>query len=626
MKFFLHEVKLWFKNENSIPKSYEFLLNKVNVVTGDATTGKTSFWSIIDYCLLSNKINIANKIVEKVSWFGIRFTINDKEISIVRKSPIKGAISSEIFYAIGSLPNTPNQNIQITELKSLLDKEFGIKDNLRFSFGKELGKSPFNLSYRYFLLFNCLTEDIIGASKTYFDTTLFGKDEYDKALKHIFNMVIGVNDMENMKALERIGQITKDIAKILGQRTTNTSAEKKFESGIFNLIYKLKQNRLLEYSYDPNSLSDAVDAIDEVILTIKKTADNSKIFAEIDGLNKTKYNLKTQISAIARYRKEYDAYKRNLNKNADSLKPIEFLKKNLTDQLVDSYETTVFIDSLEESLKDIQNALSKKVEEPLNVSGDARELQTQLQTVESKISRLSPIKQNFQTEANKFIALGEVKNAREQFAEIRNRTIKPIDTEKLNELNDEKVRLETEMKTNFEQVKFAMKTALNEGIQRNYNKLKSMPEYIDSRTQFDDTEMTLKLYPEGLSFPIETVGSKSNYMFMHLCFYLGLHEHMITVGQEHVPQFLFIDQPSIPYYSGNDASIGNDDKSKLLDAFSLLNSFIDYIRIDKKNSFQIFMVEHAPKEYWTENSLTNFHTVAEFINGNGLIPTDIYKA
>jgi len=106
---------------------------------------------------------------------------------------------------------------------------------------------------------------------------------------------------------------------------------------------------------------------------------------------------------------------------------------------------------------------------------------------------------------------------------------------------------------------------------------------------------------------------------------LGLHEHMITVGQEHVPQFLFIDQPSIPYYSGNDASIGNDDKSKLIDAFSLLNDFIEYIKTAKRNSFQIFMVEHAPKEYWTENNLNSFHTVAEFINGNGLIPNDIYN-
>ena len=137
--------------------------------------------------------------------------------------------------------------------------------------------------------------------------------------------------------------------------------------------------------------------------------------------------------------------------------------------------------------------------------------------------------------------------------------------------------------------------------------------------------MVLQLQPLSELFPLETVGSKSNYMLMHLSFYLGLHEHMISIGQEHVPQFLFIDQPSIPYYAGNDGK-GNDDKTKLVDAFSLINSFIDYIIKDKDNSFQVLLVEHAPKEYWIDNKLTNFFTVDEFINGKGLIPTKIYNS
>lgn len=113
-------------------------------------------------------------------------------------------------------------------------------------------------------------------------------------------------------------------------------------------------------------------------------------------------------------------------------------------------------------------------------------------------------------------------------------------------------------------------------------------------------------------------------MFMHLCLFLGLHEHMINIAQKHVPQFLFIDQPSIPYYAG-DKKKGNDDEEKLVDAFRLLNSFVDYIIKTKKESFQIFMVEHASKDLWIENNLTYFHTVDEFINGKGLIPEDIYN-
>ena len=623
MKFIIHEIKLWFKGGNNISKSYELLPNKVNVVTGDATTGKTSFWSIIDYCLMANKTNIANSINEKVAWYGIRFTINNNEISIARKATQKETASSEVYFGYGMLPSSPLANIEIAQVKSILDKEFGITDELRFPYGKDLGKVPFNLSYRHFLLFNSLTENIIGTSNTYFDTPFYGKEEYDKALTHIFDLVIGVNDMVNSKAKERIKQIDDEIKKIYSREKRKNQSEKVFTKGIYALIEKLKEHELIEYSSEINSLDDAIRTIKELIANLKKTANNSTLFEEIDRLNKRRLEINMQLLAFDRYKKEYESYKRNLEKSADSLKPIEYLNKNLSDQLIESYETKTFIDSLECSLKSIQRELSKQKLKPLRTTIDIESLQKELSDIESRINKLNSIQQAYRTEGEKYIIIGEVKNAYESL--LKKEDFNPIDGVRLNQLNDEKANLEHDLK-NIDEVKYIMKNLLNKCIQRNYNRLESLPAYKNSQTQFNDTDMILQLVPEGQLFPLENVGSKSNYMFMHLCFYLGLHEHMINVGQIHVPQFLFIDQPSIPYYTGSsNEKTGNDDKKKLLDAFSLIDSFISYIITEKKATFQIFMVEHAPKEYWHENNLLNFHTVDEFINGDGLIPSDIYN-
>ena len=209
MRFVLHEIKLWFQNGDD-PKSYKFLADRINVITGDATTGKTSFWSIIDYCLLSGKVNIANTIYEKVEWFGIHLSVDDREISIARKSPKRGTVAADVFFDSKALPKIPEVNSTISEIKAFLDVEFGIDDSLRFPFGKDLGQSSFNISYRHFLLFNSLTETVIGAPETYFDTTFYGKTEYDGALTHIFNLIIGVNDMAIIKAKERLEEIEED--------------------------------------------------------------------------------------------------------------------------------------------------------------------------------------------------------------------------------------------------------------------------------------------------------------------------------------------------------------------------------------------------------------------------------
>jgi hypothetical protein len=617
MKFILHEIKLWFKDENTEPKNYQFLPNKVNVITGDSTTGKTSFWNIIDYCLLSGKVTVPTEIIDKVLWFGIRFTINGKEMSIVRKTPSNGSVSSDVFFHLGGFPNKPVRNKEIAEIKAILDEEFGISDNLRFPFGKGLGKTTFNISYRHFLLFNSLTQTIIDAPETYFDTTFYGKEEYDKALSHIFDLVIGVNDMENIKAIERLQEIENGLKTIQNQEKGNQNKIKNFETEIFSLIEKCKTYNFIEYSDSFDNVDDAILTIKDIIANTKKVAENSKLFSEINGLYKSKNELQAQVNAISQYQREYDLYKKNLNKSADSLQPIEFLSQKLSDQLVDSYETKLFVESLESSLKNIKANLSKKIAEPLKVTGDVKELRAQIQEIEKRITQLNEIKKNYQSEGEKFIVLGEIKFAYEQI--LKREVFKPIDTIKLNSLNEEKERL-LKVPQETSQIKFSMKTLLNQSIQRNFNQLSSLAKYNNSQVEFSSEKMILQLIPDGQMFALDNVGSASNYMFMHLCLYLGLHEHVLNIEQDHIPEFLFIDQPSTPYYEGK-----NDDKAKLLDAFKLLNSFVGFINDEKKKHFQIIMVEHASKEYWIDNDLSYFHTVDEFIEGKGLIPNEIYN-
>lgn len=618
MKFILHEIKLWFNDNEHSTENYRFLPNKINVITGDSDTGKTSFWSIIDYCLLSARTKVANTINEKVSWFGIYFTINNKQMSIIRRTPERGAVSSDVCFNLGEFPNKIIPNKQISEIKSLLDEEFGITDALRFPFGKDSGSVSFNISYRHFLLFNSLTEDVIGVSETYFDTAFYGKEEYDKALKHIFELVIGIDEMKTIKAKERLMEINKELKSIRYRTSRNQTSIKNFKDSIFKIIDKCKEYELIEYSKHFDNVEDAIVEIKSVISKTQTIAKNTELFAKKDSLGKQKSEIRAQINAITQYQKEYNQYKRNLKKSADSLQPIDFLNSKLSNQLISSRETELFIEILSNSLTEIKNGLSKKAIPPIEVKGDLKELQGQINKIETEIEKLNKIQADYVKESQKFIRFGEIKNAFEQLP--KEPITKPIDSVKLNKLNDEKTLLEKVPKEN-ESIKQIMKDELNSSIQKNFDRLTTLT-YGKYKTKFDDIDMSLKLYPPNELFPLTNIGSKSNYMFMHLSVYLGFHEHMINVSQEHVPQFLFIDQPSIPYYG----SAKNDDKTKLIDAFSLLNSFIENIVIQGNNNFQIFMVEHAPKEYWEANNLSHFHLVDEFVDGKGLIPSKIFNS
>lgn len=619
MRFILHEIKLWFGEDKT--RSLYFLPDKVNVVTGDATTGKTSLWNIIDYCLLSDKVHVANPINEKVKWFGISCTINGTDMTIVRRSPQKNVVSSDVCYNKGlHFPQTVFPNIKVSQLKAILDEEFGITDNLRFPFGGQYGKASFSLSYRYFLLFVALTESIIGTPQTYFDTTFFGKEEFDKALSTIFDLVIGVDDIENRTVNEQITRIDKEITQIQKKQQKKDKEDILYKNSIWALFERCVLLGFIEQDNTVNTIDDVISNLRQIIDNYSIIPKNNSLQEGLEKLTKQQTQIRAQINAINRYQREYNTYVKNLNKIADSVKPIEFLKNKLSDQLLFSSTTQPFINSIEESLLEIKASLTATNRPPLNADNSIDELKAELKEVERKIAEIGKINKDYQTTASKLIAIGEIKN--ELFKLTQRKEIPPIDIAKLNELIDEKRQLEQKPK-DVEKIKFVMKNVLDEEIQKIYDQINTMPSYQNHKTFFDSSDMILKLQPIGELFPIDNVGSKSNYMFMHVCFYLGLHSHMLRVGQNHVPQFLFIDQPSIPYYSGNDGSIGNNDKEKLMNVFSLINGFIAE-KIKQNLSFQILMVEHAPKSYWEDNGLNMFYTVDEFINGKGLIPQELF--
>lgn len=382
------------------------------------------------------------------------------------------------------------------------------------------------------------------------------------------------------------------------------------------MLNECKDNNLVDAELEYKS-DDVIDVISKIVEEYVVLADNEKTFNKIDNLNKEKRKINRQISSIEKFKEEINDYNRNLKNYSDSLKPIEYINDNFK-EIIKSHQVLVFLKGLETSLNEIRESYVKSDFKTFTYQDDLNLLKEQQNKILSEIESLPKIKPTLSNEATKYIFIGTLKNKLKQIIDQKE-SLEVPDVKWLDKLNKDYETLEANIK-DIESTKHVMLDELNNSILRNYGIIESMPEYNDYKIRFDVEDMNLKLKNPNELFEIETTGSSSNYMFLHLCFYLGLHEHLIKFNDEHVPSFLFIDQPSFPYYSGEGAQVKNDDKGKLVDTFSLLNSFLQYIVEELKGNFQIFMVEHAPKEYWENNGFNYFHTVAEFTDGVGLIP------
>lgn len=170
MNFYIRQIKLWFK-QNVEPKVYEFVPNKINVITGDSSTGKSSILRIIDYCLLSERSTIVEDVInQNVKWYGLAFTLNSVDYVVARKNPQNETVEQQMYFSEGKdFPVELQANINRGELLLKFNELFHTP---KATFRIDKKKTEVNLNFRHFLIFSYLTEDIIATMNTYFDSNL----------------------------------------------------------------------------------------------------------------------------------------------------------------------------------------------------------------------------------------------------------------------------------------------------------------------------------------------------------------------------------------------------------------------------------------------------------------------
>ena len=155
---------------------------------------------------------------------------------------------------------------------------------------------------------------------------------------------------------------------------------------------------------------------------------------------------------------------------------------------------------------------------------------------------------------------------------------------------------------------------LNKKINDHLSRLK-LKGYEESQAVFLESDKAINLIlDEGQSVEkMVDIGSASNYLYIHLSYFMALHEVARDNHVPWMPGFLVFDQVSTPYAGEN-----TDDISSLDLALTELDIFVESMK--EKGGIQVILMEHIPESYWTNLNLDNFRLVdKELVNGYGLI-------
>ncbi|EKN7362229.1 DUF3732 domain-containing protein [Escherichia coli] len=592
---------------DSTLRNLELEENKVNVITGDSGKGKSSILAIIDYCLLSSSSDGISKtnVDNFVNWYGIRLSINGKYFTICRKATHFEEDDLVYFDKNGDIPQIPINNIKKDVLKEHLNYEFGINSSLKIPYGGRFIQQGSKVSYRYFIPHCFIDQTTLTSSEHLYSkiSDLKTRERIDRT----FDMALGSENAETMIMRTRLEELQRNLSRIEYKQSASKDSYFNFESEIESLYDRAYYFGLIsENSKNEPTVSDKLENLKAIV--------NYKDINEIPAINertkieKELFLLKKELTDINEYIETNTEYKKFLKDNQDSLLIAKYLDDNYSEIL---YTKNIYsiIKSLLNQSSEIKKAIAEKGQNSLisKTNAKRKELELKISSLSKKLATVSDEKI---TPIELYRFMGELSSEIKRIVVLPKYdytdTIEKITT-KINEL-------ESKITDNNAFKEYTL-SLLNGKIKEIFKRM-PLKGFEDATPIFNKAKKTLDLINKNQVEKMIDIGSASNYMYVHVAYFLALHELVRDRNVPWVPRFLVIDQPSTPYFST--AGKKTDDFASLDAALNEINSFVEKMR--SHGGFQIILLEHIEESYWLDREMTNFSLVDNELRGNyGLI-------
>ncbi len=609
MNFGFDSIVLW--SNRGEKRTVSFERDRVNILTGESHTGKSALLDIIDYCFLASSQKIPYSVInESVSWYGLEFYINDKSYFIARRSPGAGSVSPDYYFSsVGTIPQLPESNISEADLKGLLESEFGIDERVTIAYGGSALRAGSKVSFRYFFLFNTISEDIITSKTIFFDKQ--SEERYREALPRIFDMALGIDDVENIAIREKREILEREISRKLKKISALKDKKEIFDEELREIILASAQYGFI----NPETQEVSAESIKKTL----NDAAEPKNFIQ----NGFYEDLLSQLLVIDRklgkfraFTSEHKAYKNSLKGIKDSLLPIDEIIKQ-SSRIAKSDIFDELISGLKHDLAKIKELTITKTPVDGQISNMIRELELEKSRLQEELAKVPSVTKNFFDDREKWIFLGEALAKLKLLGSDSEQNVVSID-----DIESLQSQLDSYVARDIEESRNTAISLINEIskdlLSETGNALANYSEYLP---EFSYKEKRLRMRRPKTNI-VEDLGSSSNHMFLHLIQFLALHEAAISQKSSFVPRFLIIDQPSRPYYPGEKVKNGvvlKSSDSKMVEiAFLLLSKFCERIQRIYGIGFQIIVLEHVPKT--DLEKIPNINILPEFTEEDGLIP------
>lgn len=606
MSIQIKNIFLWQKN--GVLRNLEFLENRVNVITGDSGKGKSSILYIIDYCLLASETKGISKtnIDSKITWYGLKIKIHDRELLIARPSEENEETSQAFLSEDGIVPENPTLNIKIDNLKKVLNDAFGIDSELKIPYGGRHIRTGSKVSFRSFLPYSYQDQNAIIAPEYLYIRPADGR--YQESIERTFRMALGVENAKTSAAKTKLLDLEQQRASLERKKEIFEKNKLAFSDELRELGQEAATLGIIENSsLDVDTLLQRLKevVIDSDITPIGKT--------EIESIEKRLFSLRTKNKKYENFAERKLELSSSSKQAEDALRPVEFFNEH-PELVFPSEMANSLIHHLQVELGRLRAVLKNKNQAPF--LAEIKELisanTAEIIKLESELSILQKNQKLRSSPKEYYKYIGKLDTKIQLFSNSDNSTFNYDPEEFENKAAQLRGAIEED------NLKFELaEQKLNEFINNKLQRLK-LKGYDNFTARFSEKERLIHLFSADLSSieKMSDVGSASNYLYLHLAYFLSIHEVAKRHKVSWMPSFMVLDQPSTPYFSNEGEP--TDDIISLDAALVEMNNFVK--DMDKEGGFQIILLEHIKETHWKRLELDRFHLVDKELRGNyGLI-------
>jgi len=287
-------------NRSGEERVIRFNPGKLNIISGESGTGKTSIINILRFLLGGDSPHAAiGPISKTVHWYGLLAHVNETSFYIARPAPNHGSTTSLAVLLVGedSIPDmsTLSVNANAADVIEYIGGLIGIGDNLNVPADGQT-RLPLAANLRHSLYYCFQGQGEIANPDILFHHQ--NRDFQKQAIRDSLPYFLGAQGLDAMRKREELTALRRDIRSRSIKIGTARAALTLGVGRAAGLISEARSCGLLDVTDAPTASDEAMDLLRRILISPSSTEVDFGEFDETEQLVRRKRDLRNQIREL----------------------------------------------------------------------------------------------------------------------------------------------------------------------------------------------------------------------------------------------------------------------------------------------------------------------------------------